>query len=61
MGIAIGTTITVEFDANQIAQLDVLLQEVETLSDMFDTPERSARTGARVANVYRALHKAGYR
>ena len=61
MGIAIGTTITVEFDAQQVAQLDLLLQEVETLSEMFDSKERSERTKERVLNVFRALHAAGYR
>lgn len=61
MGIAIGTTITVEFDAQQIAQLDCLLQNVETLSEMFDSPERAEITKTRVVNVFRALHKAGYR
>lgn len=61
MGIALGTTITVTFTAPQIAELDVLLQEVETLSEMFDIPERAERTQLRVNNVYRALHAAGYR
>lgn len=61
MGIAIGTTITVEFDAQQIAQLDCLLQNVEALSEMFDSPERAKITNERVVNVFRALHKAGYR
>ncbi len=61
MGIAIGTTITVTFDAQQIAQLDCLLQNVETLSEMFDSKERAETTRNRVNNVFRALHAAGYR
>ena len=61
MGIAIGTTITVTFDAQQIAQLDVVLQNSEALSEMFDSPERAKINQDRVNNVYRALHGAGYR
>jgi hypothetical protein len=61
MGIAIGTTITVTFDAQQIAQLDCLLQNIETLSEMFESSERAFVTSNRVINVYRALHAAGYR
>jgi hypothetical protein len=61
MGIAIGTTITVTFDAQQIAQLDCLLQNVEALSEMFDSAERNEINQNRVNNVYRALHAAGYR
>jgi hypothetical protein len=60
MGIAIGTTITVTFDAQQIAQLDCLLQEVETLT-YNDSPERKRITEDRVNNVFKALHAAGYR
>jgi hypothetical protein len=60
MGIAIGTTITVTFDAQQIAQLDCLLQEVETLT-YNDSPERKRITENRVNNVFKALHAAGYR
>ena len=61
MGIKAGTTITVTFDAQQIAQLDVVLQNSETLSEMFDSPERAKINQDRVNNVYRALHGAGYR
>ena len=61
MGIAIGTTITVTFDAQQIAQLDCLLQNVETLSEMFESSERAFVNSTRVINVYRARHAAGYR
>jgi len=61
MGIAIGTTITVTFDAQQIAQLDCLLQNVEELSEMFESSERAFVNSTRVINVYRALHAAGYR
>jgi hypothetical protein len=60
MGIAIGTTLTVTFDARQIAQLDCLLQEVETLT-YNDSPERKRITEDRVNNVFKALHAAGYR
>lgn len=61
MGIKAGTTITVTFDAQQIAQLDVVLQNSEALSEMFDSPERAKINQDRVNNVYRALHAAGYR
>lgn len=61
MGIKAGTTITVTFDAQQIAQLDVTLQNAEALSEMFDSPERAQITKDRVINIYRALHGAGYR
>lgn len=62
MGIQAGTTITVTFDAQQIAQLDCLLQEAE----MFLYREESMQefkkiTQERVNNVFRALHAAGYR
>jgi hypothetical protein len=60
MGIAVGTTITVTFDARQIAQLDCLLQEIETLT-YNDSPERKKITEDRVNNVFKALHEAGYR
>jgi hypothetical protein len=60
MGIAIGTTLTVTFDARQIAQLDCLLQEIETLT-YNDSPERKKITEDRVNNVFKALHAAGYR
>lgn len=61
MGIAIGTTITVTFDARQISQLDCLLQNIETLSEMFESEERAEITRGRVNNVFKALHEAGYR
>jgi len=61
MGIKAGTTITVTFDAQQIAQLDVVLQNSEALSEMFDSPERAKINQDRVNNIYRALHGAGYR
>jgi hypothetical protein len=60
MGIEIGTTLTVTFDARQIAQLDCLLQEIETLT-YNDSPERKKITEDRVNNVFKALHAAGYR
>jgi len=62
MGIAIGTTITVTFDAKQIAQLDCLLQEAEMF--LYREPsmvEYKKNTEERVNNIYRALHAAGYR
>ena len=61
MGIAIGTTITVTFDAQQIAQLDCLLQNVEQLSEIFERPDQAENTRNRVNSVFRALHAAGYR
>jgi len=62
MGIAIGTTITVTFDAKQIAQLDCLLQEAEM--HLYTEPsmiEYKKNIEERVNNIYRALHAAGYR
>jgi hypothetical protein len=62
MGIQAGTTITVEFDARQIAQLDLVLQQAEMY--LFNEPEMvTYKKGIeeRVANIYRALHAAGYR
>lgn len=62
MGIKAGTTITVTFDAQQIAQLDCLLQEAEIY--LYPEPsmiEYKKRIEERVNNVYRALHAAGYR
>jgi len=62
MGIAMGTTITVEFDAQQIAQLDLVLQQAETY--LFTEPgmeNHKKGIEERVLNIYRALHKAGYR
>lgn len=61
MGIAVGTTITVTFDAQQIAQLDCLLQEAEMHLYPDTMPERQRITQDRVNNVFRALHEAGYR
>lgn len=62
MGIAIGTTITVTFDARQIAQLDCILQEAEMY--LYNEPEMSEHkkvTTERVNNIFKALHAAGYR
>lgn len=61
MGIQAGTTITVTFDAQQIAQLDCVLQEAEMYLYPDTMPERKQRTEERVNNIYRALHAAGYR
>ena len=62
MGIQAGTTITVTFDAQQIAQLDCVLQQAEMF--LYPEPEMKEyreRTQDRVNNIYRALHEAGYR
>ena len=62
MGIKAGTTITVTFDAKQIAQLDCVLQEAEMF--LYREPsmkEYKENTEERVNNIYRALHAAGYR
>jgi hypothetical protein len=62
MGIAIGTTITVTFDAKQIAQLDCLLQNAEMfLFNEKGMEEHKKQNTERVYNVFRALHEAGYR
>ena len=62
MGIKAGTTITVTFNAEQIAQLDCLLQEAEMyLWDEQSENDRYELTRERVDNIYRALHTAGYR
>lgn len=61
MGIQAGTTITVTFDAQQIAQLDCLLQDAEMHLYPDTMPEWQQRTQERVLNIYRALHEAGYR
>jgi len=61
MGIKAGTTITVTFDAQQIAQLDCLLQDAEMHLYPDSMPEHQQRTQERVRNVFRALHAAGYR
>ena len=60
MGIAIGTTITVTFDAKQIAQLDCVLQEFEMKNYMQENEHQKINV-ERVDNVFRALHAAGYR
>ena len=62
MGIKAGTTITVTFDAQQIAQLDCLLQEAEMFLYREEfMSEYKQRTRERVNNIFRALHAAGYR
>ena len=60
MGIAIGTTITVTFDAKQIAQLDCVLQEYEMKNYMQENEHQKINV-ERVDNIFRALHAAGYR
>lgn len=62
MGIKVGETITVTFDARQIAQLDCLLQEAEMF--LYREPsmaEYKQVTQDRVNNIFKALHAAGYR
>ena len=62
MGIEAGTTITVEFDARQIAQLDLVLQQAEMYMFNEQGMEQNKKgIEERVNNIYRALHKAGYR
>ena len=62
MGIEVGTTITVEFDARQIAQLDLVLQQAEMyLFNEQGMEQNKKGIEERVNNIYRALHKAGYR
>lgn len=62
MGIEIGTTITVTFDARQIAQLDCILQDAEMyLYNEAGMEEYKARMIERVNNVFAAIHAAGYR
>lgn len=61
MGILAGTTITVTFDAQQIAQLDCILQDAYMHLYPDSMPEYKERTQERVTNVFRALHAAGYR
>jgi hypothetical protein len=62
MGIQVGTTITVVFDAEQIAKLDSLLQAYEMFTyDPVTDPQRYQKAQEDVAKIYRALHKAGYR
>jgi hypothetical protein len=60
MGIKAGTTITVTFDARQIAELDVLLQLIE-MDNYQQRDEYEKRNCERINNVFRALHQAGYR
>jgi len=60
MGIAIGTTITVTFDARQIAQLDCVLQEFEMMNYKQENEYQKINV-KRVYNIFRALHEAGYR
>lgn len=60
MGIALGTTITVEFDARQIAQLDCILQEF-FMHNWREENKFEEINVERVRNVFKALHAAGYR
>ncbi len=59
MGIAIGTTLTVTFTAEELAKLDCLLQ-----LSMFEYDTSDAHYvnhHDRIASVYSALGRAGYR
>jgi hypothetical protein len=60
MGIKMGTTITVEFTAEQVAQLDCLLQQVDIQNFKQET-DYQKKNVEWVNNVFSALHKAGYR
>ena len=60
MGIEIGTTITVTFDARQISQLDCVLQEFEMRNYKEETEHEKINV-ERVNNIFKALHAAGYR
>ena len=62
MGIQIGSKISIEFDAQQIAELDIVLQQAEMfLYNEEGSEERKIRNEDRIHNIYRAIHKAGYR
>ena len=59
MGIAIGTTLTVTFTAEELAKLDCLLQVA-----MWQYDENNVHYfhhHERIASVYSALGRAGYR
>jgi hypothetical protein len=59
MGIEIGTTLNVTFTAEELAKLDCLLQLA-----YFQYPETDShyyQHRERIASVYHALSKAGYR
>jgi hypothetical protein len=60
MGIATGTTITVTFDARQIAQLDCVLQEFEMMNYKQENEHEKINV-ERVYNIFKALHAAGSR
>ena len=53
-------TITVTFDARQIAQLDCVLQEFEMMNYKQENEHQKINV-ERVYNIFRALHEAGYR
>jgi uncharacterized protein (UPF0335 family) len=62
MGIQIGSKISVEFDAQQIAQLDNILQSAEAfLYNEEGSEVRKARLEDQISNIYKAIHGAGYR
>jgi hypothetical protein len=59
MGIEIGTTLTVTFTAEEIAKLDCLLQL--SYFEYKETDPHYYQHHERIASVYHALSKAGYR
>lgn len=62
MGIQIGSTISVEFNAEQIAQLDNILQSADAfLYNEEGSESRKDRLEGQISNIYKAIHQAGYR
>ena len=59
MGIQIGTTLSVTFTAEEIAKLDCLLQL--SMFEYDDTDPHNANHRERIASIYNALYRAGYR
>lgn len=59
MGIEIGTTLTVTFTAEEIAKLDCLLQVA--MWQYEETNVHYFKHHERIASVYSALGRAGYR
>lgn len=59
MGIEIGTTLTVTFTAEEIAKLDCLLQLA--YFEYKETDPHYLQHHQRIASVYHALSRAGYR
>ena len=59
MGIEIGTTLTVTFTAEELAKLDCLLQL--SMFEYKETDPHYFHHHERIASVYSALGRAGYR